>query len=101
IRFENCGDLCSYECAHIVLFCGEMKPRRTVKAVSVEQSHGRHIEMMGGVYELFWNRRALEKAECRPRMQFDVFGICHKLRISNFKFQIRIPLRASSAAYSS
>jgi len=53
---------------------GLMKSRRAIHAVGVEQRDRRIAERRRALDERFGQRRALQKAECRCGMKFDIHG---------------------------
>ena len=67
IRFLN-AYLGADVCFDSVLFGGEVKARRAIHAVAIEQGHCRHFHRQGGGDQLLRHGGAFEKAECRPRM---------------------------------
>ena len=51
---------------------GLVKPWRAVHAVGIEQRQRRISKRSGALDERFWQRRALQKAERRRGVEFDV-----------------------------
>ncbi len=66
------SDFCSDMGAHAVLMGKGMKSCRTVNPITVQQSHGRHVEFSSALNKIFGQRGAFKKAECAGRMQFDI-----------------------------
>ena len=51
-----------------ILLCGEMKARRAINSIAIEQSHRRHLQLESGGNQLFRHRSAFQKTKSRPRM---------------------------------
>jgi hypothetical protein len=49
-------------------FRGEMKPRRTINSIAIEQRHRRHLQFNARGNQLFRHRSAFQKTKSRSRM---------------------------------
>ena len=66
------SDLRSNMRLELELLHGQMKARRTIYAIAIEQGHRRHL--MSGAYlrQFLGDRSSFEETECRARVEFDV-----------------------------
>jgi hypothetical protein len=54
-----------------------MKPRRSIKSITVEQRHRRHLRFNGRANQVFRLRGPFEKTEGAGRVQFDILRLSH------------------------
>ena len=66
------GDLRANMRPHSCFLSRLMKTCGAINTIAIEQCHGRHVEFMTGVNECFGKGSAIEKAECRCGVEFDV-----------------------------
>ena len=71
---EQGSDLRANVCFEVEFLHGQMKARRAIDAIAIEQGHCRHL--MGGAHlrQFLGDRSSFEKAECRASVEFDVHG---------------------------
>lgn len=65
-------DFRSYVRLESDLFGCQVKARGAINAVDIEQSHARHAKMGADSGEFLGQGSALEKAECRAGVKFDI-----------------------------
>src|SRR5689334_17609826 len=56
----------------LAFHCSQMKTWRTINAIAIEQSHGRHSVIGTSRDESFGQRSAFQKTECRAGVEFYV-----------------------------
>ena len=60
------------------LFHRQMKARRAIDAIAIEQRHRRHLVLCADLGQLLGNRSPFEKAESGTGVKFDVQSSCRQ-----------------------
>src|SRR5271166_1158123 len=95
---EQGSDLRANVCFEAELVHGQMKARRAIDSIAIEQGHGWHLMGSANLRQFLGDGSSFEKTERRARVEFDVQIRCRNLALKGHAFRRAVKERLASAS---